>query len=233
MSLWARIKMVFKSKANKAVSSLENPTELLDLSYEQLLEESGKVNQALADIATAKHTLNLRIQDLTKEQTRYELGAKGTANRGDTESARELVTQSVSLGRQIGELDEQKQLIAGKEADTKEAAVALRQRIETFATRKESLKAAYTAGKAQTNVAEVLAGLGNNNAGATLERAESKIKEVEARGAATRELLDSGALPDFSKGSKNPALAAAEAYAIDDEIERKLAELTGPAPIER
>ena len=51
MSLFQRAHDVVAAKANKALDAAENPNEMLDYSYEQMLDHITKVRQALVDIA--------------------------------------------------------------------------------------------------------------------------------------------------------------------------------------
>ena len=61
MGMWERFKLIFKSKANKALDKAENPAETLDYSYEKQLtccRRSGGV----ADVATSRKRLELQIK---------------------------------------------------------------------------------------------------------------------------------------------------------------------------
>ena len=54
MGLWSRFKVVFASKANKALNKAEDPREVLDYSYEKQLELLQKVRRGVADVATSR-----------------------------------------------------------------------------------------------------------------------------------------------------------------------------------
>ena len=72
-----------------------------------------------------------------------------------------------------------------------------------FRTRKETLKATYTAAEAQTRIGEAVAGISGSmsDAGATMQRAEEKISQMQARAGAIDELLASGALTDLGSST--------------------------------
>ena len=53
--LWERTKLVVKSKYSKLLNRAENPTETLDYSYEQMLEQLQNVKRGVADVTTAKN----------------------------------------------------------------------------------------------------------------------------------------------------------------------------------
>jgi phage shock protein A len=50
MSLFQRAHDIVSAKANKALDSAENPNEMLDYSYEQMLDHLTRVRQALVDM---------------------------------------------------------------------------------------------------------------------------------------------------------------------------------------
>src|SRR5215213_7448160 len=54
MSLWQRITMLFRSKANKALDRAEDPREMLDYSYQRQTELLVKVRRGVADVATSR-----------------------------------------------------------------------------------------------------------------------------------------------------------------------------------
>jgi phage shock protein A len=71
--------------------------------------------------------------------------------------------------------------------------------VEQFRTKKETLKASYTAAEAQTKVGEAVSGISDSmgNSGQAMQRAQDKIASMQARAGAMDELLASGALTDL------------------------------------
>ena len=72
--------------------------------------------------------------------------------------------------------------------------------MEQFRTKKETLKASYTAAEASTKVGEAVSGISDSmgNSGQAMQRAQDKIASMQARAGAMDELLASGALNDLS-----------------------------------
>ena len=62
MSLFQRAHDIVAAKANKALDAAENPNEMLDYSYEQMLDHITKVRRALVDITASKKQLELQEQ---------------------------------------------------------------------------------------------------------------------------------------------------------------------------
>src|SRR5664280_2922878 len=55
---------IVQAKANKALDAAEKPDEMLDLSYQQMLEQITQVRRALVDIAASRKQIELQEQQL-------------------------------------------------------------------------------------------------------------------------------------------------------------------------
>jgi phage shock protein A len=77
-------------------------------------------------------------------------------------------------------------------------------KVEIFRTRKESIKAEYSAAEAQVKINESITGISEEMAdvGLALDRAENKKEEMKARAEAIDELMKIGALEDLTGDSK-------------------------------
>ena len=58
-----------QAKANKALDAAEKPDEMLDLSYEQMLDQITKVRQGLVTIAASRKQIELQEQQLQHRST--------------------------------------------------------------------------------------------------------------------------------------------------------------------
>ena len=54
MGIFQRAHDIVQAKANKALDAAEKPDEMLDLSYEKMLEQITQVRRALVDIAASQ-----------------------------------------------------------------------------------------------------------------------------------------------------------------------------------
>ena len=83
--LWSRTTLVVKSKYSKLLNRAENPTETLDYSYEQMLEQLQNVKRGTADVVTSKKRLELQQQKLEQNVVKLETQARQAvaANRED------------------------------------------------------------------------------------------------------------------------------------------------------
>jgi phage shock protein A len=117
------------------------------------------------------------------------------------------------------------------------ASQRLQAKVDSFRTKKETIKATYTAAEAQTRINEAFSGISEEmgDVGLAIQRAEDKTAQMQARAGAIDELLASGALDDFSgtRGDDIQAELDRMGGGMDVELElaRMKAELgQGPAP---
>src|SRR5256714_13631864 len=83
--LMSRTALVIKAKYSKLLNRAENPTETLDYSYEQMLEQLQNVKRGTADVVTSKKRLELQQQKLEQNVVKLETQARQAvgANRED------------------------------------------------------------------------------------------------------------------------------------------------------
>ena len=203
MGIFQRAHDIVQAKTNKALDAAEKPDEMLDLSYEKMLEQITQVRRALVDLAASKKRLELQEEqfqhtiDHLQDQAKQALAA----NREDL--AKEALSRKAAAQQQIDEMEPQRQQLDEEEQKLTTTLDALQKRVNDFRTQKETLKAQYTAAKAISTVDESAAGISKsfNDSGATLQRAQDKIATMQARSGALDELLESGVLEDVGGGT--------------------------------
>jgi phage shock protein A len=198
MSLFQRAHDIVAAKANKALDSAENPNEMLDYSYDQMLDHITQVRRALVDITASKKQLELQEQQLQHSVDHLNDQAKAALGEGREDLAREALSRKAAAQQQIEGLEPQRQQLDEEEQKMEQTLSALQQRVNNFRSQKEVMKAQYTAASAMTSVNEEATGISKslNDSGAALQRAQDKIANMQARASATDELLQSGVLED-------------------------------------
>jgi phage shock protein A len=198
MSLFQRAHDIVAAKANKALDAAENPNEMLDYSYEEMLDHITKVRRALVDITASKKQLELQEQQLQHSIDHLNDQAKSALAQGREDLAREALSRKATAQQQIDEMEPQHQQLNDEEQKMEQTLSTLQQRVNDFRSKKEVMKAQYTAASAMTSVNEEAAGISKSfgDSGAALQRAQDKIANMQARAAATDELLQSGVLED-------------------------------------
>src|ERR1044071_7653148 len=111
--LWERFTLIFKSKASRALDRAENPTETLDYSYEQMIQQLQNVKRGVADVVTAKKRLELQTQTIEQNVVKLETQARQAVAQGREDLARQALERKSAAQSQLQGLDGQ---IKGLEA---------------------------------------------------------------------------------------------------------------------
>ena len=147
--------------------------------------------------------------DKLEGQAKYSI----VANREDLarlalERKNALVQQVDGIDKEVAELEKQEEKLIASEK-------RLSIKVEIFRTRKEFIKAEYSAAEAQVKINESVTGISEEMAdvGLVLDKAENKKEEMKGRTEAIDELVEVGILEDFTVGSK-------------DDIDRELSKIS-------
>jgi phage shock protein A len=230
MGVWQRMTMIFRSKANKALDRAEDPREMLDYSYQRQTELLSKVRRGVADVATSRKRVELQINQLQQQTTKLQGQAEKAISVDREDLAREALTRKSAVTNQISDLQVQLTQLQGEEEKLTLAQQRLSAKVEAFRTRKETIKATYTAAEASTRINEAVAGIGEEmgDVGLAIQRAEDKTAQMQARAGAIDELIASGALDDASAiNSGDDITRELESMSSQADVEAELARLKG------
>jgi len=235
MGLFQRAHDIVAAKANKALDAAENPNEMLDYSYEQMLDHITQVRRALVDIAASKKQLELQQQQLQHSVDHLNDQAKAALAQGREDLAREALSRKATAQQQISDMEPQHQQLDEEQQKMEQTLSTLQQRVNEFRSKKEVMKAQYTAASAMTSVNEEAAGISKSfsDSGAALQRAQDKIAIMQARASATDELLQSGVLEDVGGGTDDIQRELDEASAnadVDQQLAALKAEIASAPP---
>ena len=233
--LWQRFMLIFKSKASRALDRAENPSETLDYSYEQMLQQLQNVKRGVADVVTAKKRLELQTQSIEQNVVKLETQARQAVAAGREDLARQALERKAGAQQQLQGLDQQVQQLADQQEKLIEAQHGLETRIESFRSQKEVIKAQYSAAQAQVKIGEAATGIGKGmeDTGMAIQRARDKTEELQARASAIEELTAAGALEDVSDNRTQLDRELAQLTTtsqVDDELAKLKAEV-GPTPV--
>ncbi|HTO26882.1 MAG TPA: PspA/IM30 family protein [Gaiellaceae bacterium] len=221
--LWQRMTLIFKSKTSKMLDKAENPTETLDYSYEQMLEQLQNVKRGVADVATAKKRLEIQTAGLEQNVVKLDTQARQAVAANREDLAREALQRKSAAQQQLQDLDAQVKQLDDQQQKLIDGQHTLEARIESFRTQKEVLKAQYSAAEAQVKIGEAATGIGKGmeDTGMAIQRAKDKTDELTARASAIDELTTAGALEDFT------------APPGSTDLDRQLAEISSSAQVDQ
>lgn len=229
MSILKRMSMIFRSKADKAMDRAEDPRETLDYSYKKQLEMLQKVRRGVADVATSRKRIEVQMTQLNGQSDKLQQQAEKALGLGREDLAREALTRRSGLANQISDLQTQHDALQGEEEKLTVAAQRLQAKVESFRTRKETIKATYTAAEAQTRIGEAFSGISEEmgDVGMAVQRAEDKTASMQARSGAIDELMASGALDDTTGSQRDDITAELDSLASNNDVELELARMKG------
>ncbi|SVA93033.1 uncharacterized protein METZ01_LOCUS145887 [marine metagenome] len=235
MGMLSRMSTIVKSKMNRILDSAEDPNETLDFAYEKQLEMLRGVKRGVVDMVAAKRRIQQQASTVQANVERLGEQAGQALNAGREDLARLALQRKQAAMIELQGLDEQ---IAGMELEQEKLTAAeqrLSAKVTAFRTKKEIIKAQYTAAQAQVRIGSALSGLSEEMGDVSLavERAETKTENLRSRAGAIDELAQLGVLDDFS-GSQDPLSKELEAITSAQGVEDELAALkAGPPSAER
>jgi phage shock protein A len=227
MGVMKRVSLIFKSKANKALDRMEDPRETLDYSYQTQLELLQKVRRGVADVATSRKRLELQINQLQLSSTKLDKQARDALAAGREDLAREALSRKAGVQGQMADLNTQYTSLQAEEEKLAGASQRLQIKVDAFRTKKETIKATYTAAEAQTRINEAFTGISEEmgDVGMAIQRAEDKTEQMKARAGALDELMASGALDDVVSGPRDDIQAELDRMGAGHDVDAELARM--------
>ncbi len=232
MGMFSRMSTIFKAKVNKALDKAEDPRETLDYSYEKQLEMLQKVKRGIVEVTTAKKRLELQFAKQQDDIAKMDGQARAALSQNREDLARIVLQRKASAMETLASLQTQVQNLDAEQAKLVDAESRLSAKVEAFRTRKEVIKATYSAAEAQVRIGEAISGISEEmtDVGMAIDRAENKTQQLQARAVAIDELVNTGVLADPTLGGASSSvdreLAQITAVSrVDEDLERLKAEL--------
>lgn len=232
MTISGRLTMLFKAKAARVLDRAEDPGETLDYSYQKQLELLQQVRRGVADVATSRKRLELQAELLASSADTLQQQESSAVSAGREDLAHEALTRRSATLEQLADLGRQHASLQAQETKLTLSAQRLQSKVEAFRTRKETIKATYTAAEAQTKMGEAFSGISEEMAdvGLAMQRAEDKTAQMQARAGAIDELLASGALDDVSGPARDPIQSELDRISSHSDVELEMARLKAALP---
>lgn len=220
MGLGDRISVVVKQKVNALLDKYEDPREALDYSYTKQLEMLNKLRRSIAEVVTSKKRLEMQKLKLLDNVRTLDEQARRAVEAGREDLAKLALERKNTNLLQVQDLNKQ---ITEMQTEQEKLEMAERQtstKVEEFKSRKEVIKAQYTAAEASVKVKESVTGISEHMAdvGMAMQRAEDKTEKMKAKSQAMDEMIDSGVLTDYTSNK--------------DDIERELEKVSTKASVE-
>jgi phage shock protein A len=198
MGLFSRFINLLRMRANSALDKAEDPGQVMDYSYSKQLEQLQQLKRSIVDVVTQEKRLELQQTQLHEKLSRLDIQAQKAlqANREDLarlalQRKETLVAQLNAYEGQIAQLRSQEEKLIAMERSVSD-------RIETFKTQKEMVKAQYSAAQAQVKINESITGISQemSEMNLAMQRSQDKILNMQARATAMNALIEQGTLGD-------------------------------------
>ena len=188
MGFFDRLGRLVRANANAAVSSMEDPSKILDQSVADMQSDLVKLRQAVALAIACQKRLRSQAEQASSQATTWYERAELALKKGEEDLAREALTRRKTFQETATSLNAQVQSQDGQVETLKKSLVALEGKIAEAKTKKDMLKARAQAAQAQQQLQSAVGNIGTNSAMAAFERMEEKVEAMEATGQAAAEL---------------------------------------------
>jgi phage shock protein A len=237
--LEGRFSTLVKAKVSAMLDRAEDPAETLDYSYEKQLELLQQAKSGIVEVVTSKKRLQAQEGSLKDQAAKLDGQARQALAAGNEDLSRQALTRKHAIEDELGSLDQQVADLERQQQQLTDSEGKLQARVEAFRTKKEVIKAQYSAADAQVQISAAATGVGEQMAdlGLAMQRAIDKTENMKARADAVGELEAAGTLDDPTElGGGGDDLdrqlaRVTSASAVDSELEQMKAELAaGTAP---
>jgi len=232
MGMLSRMSTIVKSKMNRILDTAEDPRETLDYSYEKQLEMLRNVKKGVVEMVAAKRRIQQQAVTVQANIEKLEAQAKQALEADREDLARLALQRKQAATVELQGLDEQISGMEHEQEKLTQAEQRLQAKVAAFKTKKEVIKAQYTAAQAQVRIGSALSGLSEEMGDISLaaERAENKTEQMRARAGAIDELASIGVLDDFSGTQQDDISRELEALTSSQNVEDELSALKSGIP---
>lgn len=230
MGLMTRMSTVVKSKMNRLLDRAEDPNETLDYAYEKQREMLSNVKRGIVEMVTTKRRLQIQAEKARANVVTLDNQARNAMAAGREDLARLALQRKQTALMELDGLDEQVAQLELEQQKLTNAEQRLTAKVESFRSRKEIIKAQYSAAQAQVRIGSALSGISEEMGDVQLavERAEDKTQTLRAKAGAIDELADAGVLDlDMGLGGGDALSRELAQISAAQNVEDELAALRG------
>ena len=200
------------AKTNAALDKLEDPEQLLDEKYRQLLTEQQRIARAVRDSIADRNLIQGELAELQGQAKKvneraklYRLKALSLEGQAATaelpqqseqiekynQEAIRLLKQRLRLDERVRALQDNLERAGLRVKAIKEKQIDLKAKLDDLRLKKEELKSEWRLSKAEERISGALAGLEGDfsDVDLTLQRIEEKVKRKKALAQASSEVL--------------------------------------------
>jgi phage shock protein A len=226
LGLTNRITTLLKQKVNTLLDKYEDPKEALDYSYQNQIETMNKLRRSIAEVVTAKTRLRMQKTKLVENIRTLDEESRRAIDQDREDLAKLALERKNANVLQLQNLDKQIVDMQTQQDKLEQTEKRLSTKVEEFRSKKEVIKAQYTAAEAQVRIKENLTGISEEMAdvGVAMNKAEDKTEQMKAKAQALDEMIDSGVLTDYTS-NKDDVEGELEKMTVKSSVDQELAKL--------
>jgi phage shock protein A len=226
LGLTNRITTLLKQKVNTLLDKYEDPKEALDYSYQNQIETMNKLRRSIAEVVTAKTRLQMQKTKLVENIRTLDEESRRALDQDREDLAKLALERKNANMLQLQNLDKQIVDMQTQQDKLEQTEKRLSTKVEEFRSKKEVIKAQYTAAEAQVRIKENLTGISEEMAdvGVAMNKAEDKTEQMKAKAQALDEMIDSGVLTDYTS-NKDDIEGELEKMTVKGSVDQELAKL--------
>jgi phage shock protein A len=226
LGLTNRFTTLLKQKVNTLLDKYEDPKEALDYSYQNQIETMNKLRRSIAEVVTAKTRLQMQKTKLVENIRTLDEESRRALDQDREDLAKLALERKNANMLQLQNLDKQIVDMQTQQDKLEQTEKRLSTKVEEFRSKKEVIKAQYTAAEAQVRIKENLTGISEEMAdvGVAMNKAEDKTEQMKAKAQALDEMIDSGVLTDYTS-NKDDIEGELEKMTVKSSVDQELAKL--------
>src|SRR3954471_8938232 len=113
--LMGRASTIVKAKLSRMLDRAEDPSETLDYSYEEQLRQLQNVKRGIADVTTAKKSLELQYAPVPQQVEKLDGQARQALQQGREDLAREALSRKAAIEGQLETIMQQGQQLEAQQ----------------------------------------------------------------------------------------------------------------------
>lgn len=229
MGIVNRLGTVIVSKLSKIVEGMEDPREILDYSYEEQLMMLKAVKRGIVDVSASKQSLMSQRTKLNNKVDQLEVQAKNAVKIERDDLATTALEKKEVLKLQVVDLDIGIEQLQREEDALIKTEQDIETKLELFKSKKEVLKAQYSAAESLSKVNESVAGISGNmtDIGSSVERIQDKTDEMRSKATAIEDLMEKGVLSNVVGETRDKIDVELNKVQIESNVRDELVRLKG------
>lgn len=178
MGIIGRLSNIIKGKANKALDSMEDPTEQLDLSIREKKEALKEAKRQSAELIGSVITKENNIKELEESLKEYDSAIKRALGNNDETAAEKILSKRIEKENELALVKKDYETTKNAAEQIKVRMKKLDSEIEALQSNSANLKARYKTAQAQGKVNELLSDL-DKKSNVSVSDIEEKVQAAE------------------------------------------------------